>query len=80
MGFVPEELMCIPPAVLENVAAQIPVEPVLIKYGGRVQPRTDHARSVQNDLGYRKAEQAEVHGDPRARRPNARRQTVATRS
>jgi hypothetical protein len=60
MGFVPEELMRIPPAIVEYVAQQITVEPVLVKYGARVQTRTDHAQLVQNYLGYRKAEQAEL--------------------
>jgi TnpA family transposase len=60
MGFVPEELTRIPPAIVEYVAEQITVEPVLVKYGARVQTRTDHAQVVQNYLGYRKAEQAEL--------------------
>src|SRR6266850_2966968 len=46
MGFVPEDVMRIPPAIVEYVAEQITVEPVLVKYGTRVQTRTDHAQLV----------------------------------
>jgi Domain of unknown function (DUF4158) len=60
MGLVPAELRRIPPAIVEYVAEQITVEPVLGKYGTRAQTRTDHAQVVQPYLGYRKAEQAEL--------------------
>ena len=60
MGFVPEDLARIPPAVVEYVAEQIEVEPILVKYGVRVQTRTDHFNVVQHYLGYRTAEQTEL--------------------
>lgn len=60
MGFVPEELTQIPPAIVEYVAAQIGVEPILVKYGARAQTRTNHFSVVQHHLGYRRAEQTEL--------------------
>jgi hypothetical protein len=60
MGFVPEELTRIPPAVVESVAKQSGVVPLLVNYGVRTQTRTDHFNVVQHSLGYRKAEQAEL--------------------
>jgi hypothetical protein len=60
MGFVPEELTRIPSVVVEYVAEQIGVEPLLVNYGVRAQTRTDHFTVVQHYLGYRKAEQTEL--------------------
>ena len=58
IGFCPSDLSTIPRTVVNYVAGQLAVDPkVLNAYGKRVQTHTDHLRTIQKYLGYRKAKQ-----------------------
>ena len=61
MGFCPDDLMTTPPSVVKYVASQLGLDPQeIVRYGQREQTRTDHVKSVEAYLGFRRAEEADL--------------------
>lgn len=62
MGFCPDDLMITPPSVVKYVASQLGIDPQeIIRYGQREQTRTDHVKNVEAYLGFRRAEDVDLH-------------------
>ena len=56
LGFVPEPLRPVPPAVIDYLAQQLGTTPeIFAAYGDRPHTRTDHLQEVTAYLGFRKA-------------------------
>lgn len=56
LGFIPENLLEPPAAILKLLAGQLAVPPsALMAYGGREQTRSDHLAQALHYLGYRRA-------------------------
>jgi len=61
MGFVPDNLQGIPPAIVDYLARQLDVMPdVLAEYGTRSQTRTEHLRMIMQYIGFRRASEEDL--------------------
>src|SRR5262245_38688292 len=61
LGFMPDALHSVPPAVLAHLAQQVGTRPeAFTTYGDRPHTRTDHLQDVTVYLGFRKARPADL--------------------
>ena len=61
LGFVPEPLRPVPPAVIAHLAQQLGTTPeIFAAYGDRPHTRTDHLQEVTAYLGFRKARPSDL--------------------
>lgn len=61
LGFCPDDIATVPPAIVSYVADQIGVKlRTLTDYGQRGQTRTEHLQKIQDYLGFRKADSRDM--------------------
>ncbi|MBD3183548.1 DUF4158 domain-containing protein [Candidatus Poribacteria bacterium] len=62
MGFVPDDLLDAPPAIIDYLARQLGASSdTLAEYGSRSQTRTEHLRMIMQYLGFRRGSEEYFH-------------------